>query len=161
MRESNPPKICRDVNGMEYCLHQAHEKDFTRLVEEIAPIVALVGQENLPFDRVHDWSLSDGSSPPKDRRAFYTDTSPEYGVVGNRDVIASRVAGIEGCFGRPGWEESEQGFNAFMLSVRLRGDREARPDNRFGPLTDGQVRQWLTEHRSAVTDCSITNDLLP
>jgi hypothetical protein len=161
VRESNPPQVCRDVNGMEYCLHQAHEKDLDPLVEEVSPIVALVGLENLPFDRVHDWSLSDGSPPSKDLRVFYADASPEYGVVGNRDLIANLVAGVEVCFVRPGWQESEQGFNAFMLSVRLNGDREARPDNRFGVLTDGQVRQWLTEHRSEVNACDLTSDLLP
>jgi hypothetical protein len=161
VRETGPPRICRDVNGMEFCMHRAHEKDLDALVEEVAPIIAVVGKENLPFDRIHDWSLSDGSIPPKDPTVFYADASPKYGVVGARDLIANQVSGTDVCAARPGRQESEQGFNSFMLSVRLNGDREDRPDNRFGPLSDDQLRQWLAEHRSQVNSCDITNDLLP
>jgi hypothetical protein len=160
-READPPRICRDVDGIQYCLHQAHERDLDALVEEIAPIVALAGVENLPFDRVHDWSLSDGSTPPKDPRIFWADTSPEYGVVGNRSLIANLIAGIEVCFVRPGWQESGPGFNAFMLANRLNGDREDRPDNRFGPLPDAEVKRWLTEHRNHVNNCEISDEILP
>ena len=160
-RETSPPRVCRDVNGMQFCMHKAHERDLEPLAGEVAPIIALVGKENLPFDRVHDWSLSDGRTPPADSTVFYADASPKYGVVGVGGQIADQVAGIYECAARPGREESEQGFNSFMLSLRLNGDREDRPDNRFGPLSDSQLRQWLAEHRSRVTSCDITNDLLP
>lgn len=89
VRETGPPRICRDVNGMQFCMHKAHEKDLDPLVKEVAPIIALVGKENLPFNRVDDWSLSDGSMPPKDPTVFYADDQLRQWLTAHRGQVNS------------------------------------------------------------------------
>ncbi|GAA2713131.1 hypothetical protein [Actinoplanes palleronii] len=161
VREVNPPKICKEAVGMSFCVHQAHERDLDDLVAEVEPIVVLVGQENLPFTRVEDTALHDGANPHLDPTVYYADVSPRYGATGDRDIIANLIAGSETCFVRPGWEQSAPGYNAFMLTLRLSGDRESGADKRFGKLSDKQVHQWLNSHRNQIRGCAITDDLLP
>jgi hypothetical protein len=161
LREAAPPQVCRTDNGVEYCLHRAHEKDLGPLIDEVSPLITLVGRTNLPFDRIVDWSLSDGSTPSRDSRTFYAAPSPEYGVVGIRSEIAYQISGVTVCSARPGREEGEQGRNSFMLSTRLNGAHQDSPDNRFGRLTDQELRQWLTRNRVQAGSCDITDALLP
>jgi hypothetical protein len=161
VREADPPRTCRVESGIEFCVHQANEKAFDALIADATPMIELVGADNLGFDRVYDSSLSDGTFPPSDPRIFYVGVSPEWGVAGAGSTMAQQLSGTEVCVTRTDRTSTEQEFNAFMLFIRLQGDRQERPDNRFAVLSDDDLRQWLAEHRTRVNACDITDDLLP
>jgi hypothetical protein len=131
-----------------------------QLIDAVEPLVTMVGKENLPFNRVYDWSLSDGSTPPKDLTVFYADVSPEWGLSDVRAQIASIVSGSEACATKPGGEESEAGLNSFALFLHLEG-RSGDGDNAFASLTGPQMRQWLTDHRTVIARCEVTDEMLP
>jgi hypothetical protein len=161
VRSADPPRACKQETGIKFCVHQADAKALDALIADVSPVVERVGADNVGFDQVHDWALSDGMEPQTDPRVYYVSISAEWGVADSGSTLARKIAGSEVCATRPGRTESPQEFNAFMLSMRIEGDREERPDNRFAKLTDEQLRQWLVRHRGQVDTCDITDDLLP
>lgn len=165
------PAVCQDEAGMRYCVHQAHAKDLAALVDDVRPIVDLVGAENLPFDVVGDHTLL-RTSDQRERAGFYpVDVLPADGVFG-RERIADVVSGMKACFdmlppmrgiGNAVGVSNDAGpsGNAFALNQRLMGRADADTGNPFGPLTDDELKAWLAKHRESVATCSITDDQLP
>ncbi|SFB63135.1 hypothetical protein SAMN05216266_13331 [Amycolatopsis marina] len=163
------PRLCRDVSGIEVCVHAGHRSQLPEIANAVTRIRQVTGDETWELRRLRDTALATPTEDPR-RPEATTGWIPTFPINDSAYYAASAVAyslsGLDNCDIGDTGEVSEQ----FSLAAEL-GDRLVRdagygltpgePSGRFDEITVTQLRDWMRHHRETIHACQLTTAQLP
>ncbi|PRW62296.1 hypothetical protein CEP50_16310 [Actinopolyspora mortivallis] len=174
---ANPPRTCRTVSGVEYCVHSGHRARLDTIVSAARAVYEQYGSVPERASRVRDASLgestrTDGVTPA--RVTMHASNPPTMLTRSVQNSVAFRLVGTGAC--RQRYPERKQPARSGALvnsshpadiATELaywllgRAEKTAELPPRFGavPAFEGsdpqEVRAWIAEHERQIATCTL------
>lgn len=162
--DPDPPTVCRESAGVEYCVHAGHRAQLEEFVAGGTGVVRTWGSAPERVRLVHERALLGTGRPGQQvvRPSIepYLSVAPQVAVD-----VAAVLVGTEACFARYGAEvpPDVQDFTGELSDWLLTGATEDGSATRqpFRGAAPGDVQRWLAEHDADVATCSADLSSLP
>lgn len=150
-------RICRTVDGIEYCVHEDNTPRLDQMITEFGHVLHRYGTTPTQFDGVRDHTLllhTPMNGQPIDG-ALVARLEPDGSVDTLSSGLIPSLIGITRCAGSlPGEVETLYGNLADYLST-------GRPIGVFNGMRPDEIRAWIHQHRDQLDDCTLQPQDLP
>lgn len=179
---ADPPRQCRTVNRVQYCVHQGHSEQLDAIISAASPLFDQYGRTPERAARVWDDALgraprsSHGTQYPAIPVRIHPINSVTTLIRNAQSRVAYRLAGMRACQRRYPHREPAGSSRAVLTSSHpadiatelahwLLGRAESAaglpPQSSTFPAFQGtgahEVRRWIAEHEHRIATCALSS----
>lgn len=168
--ETDPPIVCSEHDGLEYCVHEAHRAELDALSEAVPSVLAAHGSAPRSLRYVADVAGKHGLRDADRSNAIWVSLAP-----GNpnryqaRNAAAGYLSGMPACLDRFGPAVSpEEGPAQLRLAHGLgnwllnrASDRAAVPATPFDGVSPAAMHEWISVHQHEIRTCTLGVEDVP
>lgn len=167
--EIDPPQVCTDREGIEYCVHSGHRDELDTMVDTAATLFRFAGGPPDGVTKVRDTSLNasrDDASASDTIWVHLAPLNPTRKVTSQYVVLT--LSGIQACWDKyPGAQITPEPMRiqhdlAAALSIK-EGSAAwgAEFETDFTSLSIEELADWFSQHRTVIENCELTEQDLP
>lgn len=161
---ADPPRLCRVVDGVEYCVHAGHRSQLPDVIASSRKVMAAYGLTPERVLRIYDRSLQ-GLAPQG--AGTWVDVQPDTPVSSSvPQSVAAGLVSTDACFERypAGLPDDVQAFYPMLTDWLVRGGEDApssTADDPFRGVSRESVQTWLRANDRALVDCTVDLTTFP
>ncbi|HPU14253.1 MAG TPA: hypothetical protein PLQ19_10735, partial [Aeromicrobium sp.] len=172
--ETSPPKTCRTVHGILYCVHQENRAQLTPIIQASQTVLARYSPTRPPqLTAIYDTGLR-GTVPQDPDTTFWTAIAPPPMQAPSESAatdLAFALTTTEACENGQNSSSAAQAqrFVTSWLSAGVDG-QTATPDydgggsplpELFGTMTKSQIHNWFAKNGERLRNCRVNAEDLP
>ncbi|WP_091450086.1 hypothetical protein [Actinokineospora iranica] len=162
--EVDPPRVCLNEQGVEYCVHEGHRSQLSNIVSAVDPLIKIHG--SVSDVRIVDEALRGAYVNFDDRMSVYAMSNfiwypvdPFNSAESSIRLVSSHLSGLARCRQERKYDVSAD--LASDLEQWLRTSGSTYGENVFQGRTVEVVKTWIAQHKQAIETCSLTASQLP